>query len=54
MSKKEIIKLLDQAMDIASEALYLAEEYSGGESETAQELSRLFEKLELKYSSIYE
>jgi hypothetical protein len=53
MNKKEIIKLLDKAMEIAGEALYLAEEYSGGESETAQELCRQFEKLEVKYCDIH-
>lgn len=53
MNKNEIIKLLDKAMEIAGEALYLAEEYSGGESETAQELCRQFEKLEVKYCDIH-
>lgn len=36
---------LDRMMNLAAEAITLAEQYSGGESETAQELSKEFAKL---------
>lgn len=52
--KKELLKLLDEAMTIASEAITLAEEYAGGDSETAQELSYQYEELELKIKKLNE
>ena len=39
-------ELIQKLINLAGEALYLAEEYSGGESDTAQELTKQLEKLE--------
>ena len=38
-------QLIEKLILLAGEALYLAEEYSGGESETAHELTKQLEKL---------
>ena len=41
--------LFFEAMQIAGAAIALAEDYSGGESETAQYLSKEYDKLNLKF-----
>jgi hypothetical protein len=41
--------LFFEAMKIAGAAIALAEDYSGGESETAQYLSKEYDKLNLKF-----
>jgi hypothetical protein len=42
------LQLLSEAMAIAGEAIYLADAYAGGDSENADRLSFLFEKLEAR------
>jgi hypothetical protein len=42
-------ELFFEAMKIAGAAVALAEDYSGGESETAQYLSKEYDKLNLKF-----
>lgn len=49
---KKLCKLLGEAMTIAGEAIHLADQYAGGESETAQALGKKFEKLELKIAKL--
>ena len=49
---KKLCKLLGEAMTIAGEAIHLADQYAGGESETAQALGKEFEKLELKIEKL--
>lgn len=51
---KKLCKLLGEAMTIAGEAIDLADQYAGGESETAQSLGKKFEKLELKIGKLEE
>jgi hypothetical protein len=51
---KKLCKLLGEAMTIAGEAIHLADQYAGGESETAQALGKEFEKLELKIEKLEE
>lgn len=53
MSNK-ITRLLDQAMTLAAEAIHLADQYSGGESETAQALGKKLEKLERSIAKLEE
>ena len=50
MAKKTVDwkKMFEQAMEIAGEALYLADAYAGGESETAEKLQKKLDKLEAK------
>ena len=42
-------ELFFEAMKIAGAAVALAEDYSGGESETAQYLSKEYDKLNIKF-----
>lgn len=51
---KKLCKLLGEAMTIAGEAIHLADQYAGGESETAQALGKKFGKLELKIGKLEE
>ena len=51
---KKLCKLLGEAMTIAGEAIHLADQYAGGESETAQALGKELEKLELKIEKLEE
>ncbi len=46
--EKQLIKLLNAAMDLGSQAVTLADEYAGGESETAIDLIEQFQKLEVE------
>jgi hypothetical protein len=46
---KFLIALAEKYRQIASEAIVLADEYAGGESETAKTLNKRFEKLEKSY-----
>jgi hypothetical protein len=43
--------LFFEAMKIAGAAIALAEDYSGGESETAQYLSKEYDRLNLKFDA---
>jgi hypothetical protein len=45
-------KLLEQAMTIASEAIYLAGAYSGNDSESVAQLEKQFELLEYEVNEI--
>jgi|LakMenE01Jun11ns_1017448.scaffolds.fasta_scaffold9835390_2 hypothetical protein len=46
------MKHLHEAMTLASEAIYLADAYAGGDSETAKQLSSLYDKLEIKVGEL--
>jgi len=43
--------LFFQAMKLAGAAIALAEDYSGGESETAQHLAKEYDKLNIKFDN---
>jgi len=49
---KAAMTLLNKAMAIAGEAIYLADAYAGGDSENADRLASLFEKLEARVSAL--
>ena len=46
MNTEELLKKFDEAIELAYAALELAQEYSGGDSETAAVLFRKIDELE--------
>jgi hypothetical protein len=47
--KPALQDLFFEAMKLAAAAIALADDYSGGESETAQHLAKQYDKLNLKF-----